>query len=296
MKCGMVILNYNDYETTMNLLNEIIHYEGIDNIVVVDNCSTDDSYIRLKENKTDKWDLIRTKSNIGYARGNNCGIKYLIKKYNIDIIGISNSDVLFSEEFIKKIKKDFEEYDYDLLTGMQMTAEGDPYFKAFWNRISILGSYWLVLINLFLFSRLKKVLRWYPKDKLVNDSISEQSGVFQVDVVGGCLFFIKREAFERVDYFDSRTFLFFEEDILCCKLRRQGYKIGVDSDIKFTHLGSHSIEKSIVSDNVYKYLFESEKLYFRKYLTSNRILYFILKGLISVFWIERKLGLKHVES
>ena len=47
-KLGMVIINYNDYETTEILLNNIKEYDSLDSIVIVDNHSTDDSYKLLK--------------------------------------------------------------------------------------------------------------------------------------------------------------------------------------------------------------------------------------------------------
>lgn len=39
-----IILNYNDFRTTMNLINEIHDYKCIDHIIVVDNLPSDNSY------------------------------------------------------------------------------------------------------------------------------------------------------------------------------------------------------------------------------------------------------------
>ena len=43
-KLVFVIINYNDYETTKKLLDNIKDYKVIDKIYVVDNHSTDNSY------------------------------------------------------------------------------------------------------------------------------------------------------------------------------------------------------------------------------------------------------------
>ncbi|MCR5405048.1 MAG: glycosyltransferase family 2 protein [Butyrivibrio sp.] len=48
MKTGLVVLNYNDSETVIEFLDKIKEYNTIDSIVVVDNCSTDDSYERIR--------------------------------------------------------------------------------------------------------------------------------------------------------------------------------------------------------------------------------------------------------
>ena len=53
-KLGMVIINYNDYSTTKKLLENIVDYSCLDKIVVVDNCSTDDSFKKLKKLKYKK--------------------------------------------------------------------------------------------------------------------------------------------------------------------------------------------------------------------------------------------------
>ena len=48
-KIGMVILNYNDYETTFDMINQIKDYKVLDHIVIVDNHSTDLKYDKLKK-------------------------------------------------------------------------------------------------------------------------------------------------------------------------------------------------------------------------------------------------------
>ena len=42
-RIGCVILNYNDSETTIKLLSHISGFDSLDEIIVVDNKSTDDS-------------------------------------------------------------------------------------------------------------------------------------------------------------------------------------------------------------------------------------------------------------
>ena len=48
-KLVFVIVNYNDYKTTKRLIDNIKDYKVIDDIYVVDNHSSDDSYDKLKE-------------------------------------------------------------------------------------------------------------------------------------------------------------------------------------------------------------------------------------------------------
>ena len=48
MKLGMCIVNYNDYETTKTLIDNVKNYKCLDKIVIVDNKSTDDSLSKLR--------------------------------------------------------------------------------------------------------------------------------------------------------------------------------------------------------------------------------------------------------
>ena len=61
MKVAYLIINYNDYETTKKLIDNIKNYKILDTILVVDNCSTDDSYEKISKIK--KIDIIKTLSN-----------------------------------------------------------------------------------------------------------------------------------------------------------------------------------------------------------------------------------------
>jgi len=46
MKTGFIIINYNDFDSTKKLIDNIKNYSVIDKIIVVDNNSTDDSKTR----------------------------------------------------------------------------------------------------------------------------------------------------------------------------------------------------------------------------------------------------------
>ena len=58
MKNVMVILNYNDYNTTSDYLELIGNYKCLDYIIVVDNNSTDNSYQKLLKYNNKKIKVI----------------------------------------------------------------------------------------------------------------------------------------------------------------------------------------------------------------------------------------------
>ena len=90
----MVIVNYNDYETTKRLLDNVKDYKVLKEIVVVDNKSTDNSLEELRKLKNKKITIIDSGENKGYSYALNVGCKYLIDKYKSLNIVISNSDII----------------------------------------------------------------------------------------------------------------------------------------------------------------------------------------------------------
>lgn len=61
----VVTINYNDYKTVIKFINEIKLYNNIDHIIIVDNCSTDNSYQYLLEFVSDKVEVIQSEKMAG---------------------------------------------------------------------------------------------------------------------------------------------------------------------------------------------------------------------------------------
>ena len=108
---GIVILNYNDYKTTSEMLENIKNMKVLDHIVVVDNNSSDNSLKELDKYKSKKIDIVANKENKGYAYGNNVGIKYLRDNYKCDYVFISNPDIIVDENTFKVLIEDLKTKD-----------------------------------------------------------------------------------------------------------------------------------------------------------------------------------------
>ena len=104
-----IILNFNDAPTTKKLVERIKDYALLDYIVVVDNCSTDNSWEKLQHYKSDKIHVIQSLRNGGYGSGNNVGLRYSSEILRADYSIIANPDVLFSEDCIRKFLHSFQE-------------------------------------------------------------------------------------------------------------------------------------------------------------------------------------------
>ena len=269
MKTAIVILNYNDYETTKDMINQIKNYKSLNHILIVDNNSTDNSYKKLKKLEEKKIEVIKTDSNKGYAYGNNYGVRYLDSKYKIDNIIISNPDVIVSEESINELINDLKDETISLVAPI---VEERGIISRGWKLPKFKED---LISNINYFHKYSKKLLSYNDEHY-------QNKLSRVEAVHGCFFMIKLRDFKKVGLFDENTFLYYEENILGKKLKDNNMFSYIDTDVKVVHNLSVSVDKTYNSINKYKILKNSQKYYEKNYNNLNifgiiilRIVYYI---------------------
>ena len=256
-KIGFVIVNYNDAKTTIRLLNQLKEFKNIDSIVVVDNNSTDDSFVQLKEQENGNITIIKNSENKGYASGMNTGARYLINKIGKCHIIFSNSDIII------KNAKDLNTLSSDINNEVAVASpviEEHGNLNRGWKKTTAFTE---VLLNLPYISRYFKRKKLYYKDDHYKKDKSS------VDVVSGCFFMVDSKILQEVDYFDENTFLYYEELIFAKKLEKAGKKLIVDNRVKVIHDHSVTIDKNIKRINKYKILKASQRYYVKNYLKGN---------------------------
>lgn len=93
---AVVILNYNGYDLTIESTNNFRKIGSELNIIIVDNCSKNDSLEKLKGAFSDDKNthIIANDKNTGYASGNNVGLRYISDNLKqIKAVCISNPDI-----------------------------------------------------------------------------------------------------------------------------------------------------------------------------------------------------------
>lgn len=234
----MVILNYNDYFMTQKYLEMIQNYNVLDKIVVVDNNSTDDSYKILKSYANDKIDVIKCDENGGYANGNNYGIHYIESKYTPYNIIISNPDIIVSEKSIINICEFLKCNErVGIASGLIYDINNNVASNFAWKQ----PTYCDVLIGCFLLSSkfFDCVFHKFHYHKYLTKKY------LNVDVISGCFFAVKYDVLKEVDYFDDRTFLYNEENILGYKIKELGYREVVLIQEKIIHFAGSSVKKNL---------------------------------------------------
>ncbi len=262
---GMVIVNYNDYETTKRLLDNVKDYKVLKEIVVVDNRSTDNSLEELRKLKNKKITIIDSGENKGYSYALNVGCKYLIDKYKSLNIVISNSDIIIDSELDIK---DLNSYisTKNVIVGPTIIQGNDL------NRGFKIPTPWQdIKQNIVFFGKrvLAKELS-YP-DNYYHKDISK------VDTVSGCFFMISSKHLEDMGYFDENVFLYYEENIMGIKTKKLGKNIIVCNNVDVIHDHSVSIDKSLKRIKKYDILKTSQEYFEKKYNGANKIELFFLK-------------------
>ena len=123
---GVVVLNYINYNETINCIESVLKQEGVRfYIVIVENGSTNASRSIL-ENKYKNYDnveLIPLPKNLGYAKGNNIGISRL-KNMGYDYIFVVNSDVVLGTNKVLKQLVNEDEWGVGLLNPVIRNTNG----------------------------------------------------------------------------------------------------------------------------------------------------------------------------
>lgn len=280
-KLGIVIINYNDYETTKRLLENIKNYKCLEKIVIVDNNSTDDSLKKLKEFESNKITIIKN-SNRHFASGLNVGAKYLIKKVGKCNIIFSNSDIIIkSENDLKQLSSDI---------GKKIGVVGPVIYEH-----GNLNRGWkLPSANQEILFNLPFISRYFKKKFLYYNEQMYKANTVKVDVVSGCFFVVSSSMLERIGFFDENTFLYYEEQIFAQKVKNQGYEEVIDTQVQIIHDHSVTIDKNVNKIRKYRILKSSQKYFVKKYLKANilqnTLLYITNKLSLIILYIRVYLG------
>lgn len=256
-KIGCLILNYNDYETAKLAVEALEPFESVDKIVVVDNCSSDNSFELLQQLSSDKIAVIKTEKNGGYGYGNNYGIKYMYDNLDLSYVLVANPDTIIDEKTIIALK----EYLHDnkecaVVAPVQRLRQPDGKIVPPWDLNALRYS---VLSMSAVYSKL------FLKKKVYGEKELFENPVFKCDVIQGALFMADLEFMANDGRYDENIFLYNEEECLAQSVRQAKRESFVLTDYYYIHNHSVSISKQFSAFRVKKLQIKSRKYYIKKY-------------------------------
>ena len=223
-KVSIIILTWNSIGLTLEVLKDIskLDTKGISiETIVVDNGSTDKTQEKLRGYKLPNmpFKLIRNKENLGFAEGNNIGMRDALKR-GADYVLLMNNDVIVPRNLVVQLIKVAEnDNKIGLLAPKMYFAKGYEFHKERYSN-----------------KDLGKVI-WYAGGMIDWDNIySSHKGVDEVDkgqydkqeetdVVNGACALIRKEVIEDIGYLDKKLFLYWEDADYSQRARKKGWKV-----------------------------------------------------------------------
>lgn len=203
-KTFIILLNWNNWYETRKCLKSLegIGYPAFE-VVIVDNGSAEEERKKIGSFHTTCYALHTTynDSNLGFAGGNNVGIKYALE-HGADYVLLLNNDAVVAPDFLMELVKMAERNtSYGIL--------GSRIYKYGTNDVIFDGG----VVN-----------KWLNKAEHFEGYKLTAISYGPVDYITGAAMLVKREVTERVGLMREEYFLYYEDVDWCLRARRAGYK------------------------------------------------------------------------
>ncbi len=259
----VIVLNWNGWRDTVQCLGslEAIRYPRC-RFIVVDNGSVDNSLEHIRAwwfereqqqsqpatqrnaalDANEKLVLLETGKNLGFAEGNNVGIRYALEN-GADFVLVLNNDTVVHEGMLDRLVAAFNQ---DAAIGIAAPA---TYYYGKPGLIWHAGG----AVDL-------RRGRLRPIEFLDGASVP-------VDYVAGAGMMIRRKVLETTGLFDGNFFFTFEDTDLCLRAKAAGFRIVSVNSAKLWHKVTASTSQAAA---LY-YYFRNRLLFFRKHSPASAV-------------------------
>ncbi|MBI3772166.1 MAG: methyltransferase domain-containing protein [Gammaproteobacteria bacterium] len=220
-RVAVIILNWNGKEDTLECLASVgqLDYQNHE-VVVVDNGSADDSVDAISKQYPDIT-LLQTGANLGYAGGNNVGIRWALD-HDADFVLLLNNDTIVPPDLLSAFVSAKNLLPLNSALGAKILFYDKP--DILW----CAGGRWNSGTNDF------EHIGYGQTD------ITEYKRMAEVDYIVGCALFASSATFKEVGLLNESFFLTYEETDWCYRARAKGHKCFFAPDAKLWHKVSSS--------------------------------------------------------
>ena len=245
-----IILNWIGWRDTVECLDSLLLSKpAIKTIIVCDNGSSDRSREKILAWARKKYQppsiltlkqdtpfnqrpsnypfiYIQNKTNLGFAAGNNTGVRLALSKGSFDFIWLLNNDITVHESAVKTLLTYAEDHSDTGIFGSTV---------VFADRVKTVqcagGCRYNPLTTIF-----HPALGGENLDKVLQGNNSPR-----LDYIYGASMFVRADVFERIGLLNEEYFLFYEELDFCQRGKRAGFETGWCPDSIVYHKNSKTI-------------------------------------------------------
>lgn len=203
---AVIVLNWNGTDDTIDCLRSL---ERIDyarrEIVVVDNGSRESPRTRIME-EFPSVTFMQTERNLGYAGGNNVGIRYALSQGH-DYVMVLNNDTIVEPEFLRYAVETAQSYPSIGVVGVKILSWDQP------------ARIWMAYGEVTYGKSLVRLIGYYHFD---DGAFDEQ---MDVQWVPGTAMLFRRQALETVGLFDEEFFAYHEDVDWCTGAHAKGFRV-----------------------------------------------------------------------
>lgn len=221
----VVVLNWNRPLETADCIASLLAGDySRQQILVVDNGSSDGSVGELHQRFGGQIEVVETGTNLFYAGGNNVGLEWSLKA-GADWTLILNNDTLVAP---------------DMLGRLVQTAQDHPragilapmiYFGHDRSRIWALGG------------RRRQWLLMPLEIGRGEMDCGQFAAPFSVDFVTGCAMLVRRDVLTQVGLLDTNYRMYYEDADFCVRVQKAGFELWVEPRAKMWHMVSLSAKR-----------------------------------------------------
>lgn len=208
-KLFAVIVTFNGQKWLDRCLGSLLSSHIPVSVVVVDNASTDGTPERIMADFPSAH-LIRSRTNYGFAKANNIGIRYALDN-DADYVFLLNQDAWVASDTVGTLLNTLTTIDdVGIASPVHLNGTGCGLDRMF-------ASY-------------------MPSDFISDSFMGHVKNVYDVRFVNAASWLVSRKCIEKVGGFDTSVFVHYgEDDNFCQRVRFHGFKIVVNTSCSIYH-------------------------------------------------------------
>lgn len=255
------VLNYNNFLSTKKCVDSLTEYlVNGEEILIIDNSSTDNSFIKLKD-IYNNFKIIQSKINGGYAAGHKIAVEYALKN-NFELIWILNNDLTVRKNTLSELKSAYLKHGLGLYGSISLKSESPDIVNFGGGNTD----------DVFKPLNYNDYENYYLKD------YNNKTGFRTVQSIEGSSFLIPTQVIKKYGFMREDFFMYGEELDFCYFLRKKEIKSYIITKSIVVHKGGESLKNTNYLEEYYRR---------RNFLFFMKIHY----GQSIVSFISRKVGI-----